>query len=216
MDRDTILRATGAVVVAVALVAGILVTTAAAATVADYRAAFSGEGYSVSAAGAAIKHPTLHAPGQSLTLTKGGQTVALELIEYPSRAALLQDFVAVNGSGPTPVVATHDFDGRVLYWNENVIMALSFAPPNEPGLTRAAADIFLGRRGTGGPATTAGAATATTGTTLPATGTGGSGVDTDANGRNWLHDAGIATAVVGALLAATGVCRDVEAASLIY
>jgi hypothetical protein len=210
MKRNKIARAAGAVILLVALGAALWITAAAAATVVDYRAAFTGAGYRVSASGTATSHPRLHASGQALTVSKGGQQVALELIEYPSRDALLHDFAAVNGSGPTPVVATRDFDGRVLYWNENVIMALSFAPPNEPGLTRAAADIFLGRRGTGGPATTAGATTATTGTTLPATGTGGYAVDHDANGRNWLDGAGIAAALVGALLAATGVAATLR------
>jgi hypothetical protein len=190
---------------------------ASAATAADYRQALTDAGYTVSSSttGAGIKHPTLHAGGETLTATKGGQSVTLEVIEYASRAQLKEDFAAANGSGPKPAAATTDFDGRVLYWNENMILAVSFRAPNEPGLARAAADIFLGRRGTGGPdagastGATGGTGTATgtsTGTKLPAAGSGGylQRSDSAAGAEGGLSSTVIAAAIAGAMVTGTG------------
>jgi hypothetical protein len=212
MNR-TIITVAAIAALAVAALAG--AAAASAATIADYRQALTDAGYTISAAAAATKHPTLHADGQALTATKGGQFVTLEVIEYTSRAKLLEDFVAVNGSGPKPAVATTDLDfvGRVLYWNENMILAVSFRAPNEPGLARAAADIFLGRRGTGGPdagassgASTGASTGASGGTKLPATGNGGylRGGPAIAPGGG-LSRTAIAAAIAGAMIACTGV-----------
>ena len=208
MNR-TIITVAAIAALAVAALAG--AAAASAATIADYRQALTDAGYTISAAAAATKHPTLHADGQALTATKGGQFVTLEVIEYTSRAKLLEDFVAVNGSGPKPALATTDLDfvGRVLYWNENMILAVSFRAPNEPGLARAAADIFLGRRGTGGPdaGTSSSASTGTSGgTKLPATGNGGDlrGDPAVAPGGG-LSRTAIAAAIAGAMIACTGV-----------
>ena len=212
MNRKIVaLAAIAALSIATLAAARTASAAAPAATLAGYRQALTDAGYSVSAAAAATKHPTLHADGQSLTATKGGQSVSLEVIEYATRAKLTEDFVAVNGSGPKPAVATPDFDGRVLYWNENLVLAVSFRASNEPGLTRAAADIFLGRRGTGGPDAGAcsGSAVGTgggTSTKLPAAGNGGyaSPEATRTSGERftglWL-----AAAIAGAIIACTGV-----------
>jgi hypothetical protein len=209
MNRSII---TLAAIAALALTAIAGAAAAAAATTADYSQALTDAGYSVHASAAATKHPTLHADGQALTATKGGQSVTLEVIEYASRAKLKEDFVAVSGSGPTPAVATTDFDGRVLYWNENVVLAVSFRAPNEPGLARAAADIFLGRRGTGGPDAGASAGTSTgtstgtgTGTKLPATGTGGYlRSDPAVAPGGGLSRTAILAGIVGAVITCTG------------
>ena len=205
MNRTII---TLAAIATLALMAIAGAAVASAATITDYRQALTEAGYSVSAAGAATKHPTLHADGQTLTATKGGQSVTLEVIEYASRPKLLEEFVAVNGSGPKPAVATTDFDGRVLSWNENMILAVSFRAPNEPGLARAAADIFLGRRGTGGPDASAssGASSGTSGgTKLPATGNGGYlRSDSAAAPDGGLSRTVIAAAIAGAMIACAG------------
>lgn len=174
---------------------------ASAATVTDYRQALIDAGYTVGAPSPA-KHATLHADGQVATATKGGQPVTLEVIEYASRAKLLEDFAAVNGSGPKPNVATADFDGRVLYWNENMILAISFRGPNEPGLTRAAADIFLGRRGTGGPD----AGASSSGAKLPSTGSGGYlRSEPSAAHAGGLSRTAIVVTIAGAVIACAGV-----------
>jgi hypothetical protein len=208
MNR-TIITLAAIATLALTAIAG--ATAAAAATTTDYRQALTDAGYSV---GAQTKspHATLHSEGTSLIATKGGQSVTLEVIEYPSRAKLKEDFTAVNGSGPAPAVATNDFDGRVLYWSENMILAVSFRAPNEPGLARAAADIFLGRRGTGGPdagtgtSTSGGTSTGTSGgTRLPATGSGGYlRRDATAGDGSGLSRTVIAAAIAGTIIACTG------------
>jgi hypothetical protein len=159
---------TGAALAAGALVLASVALAAAATDVDAYKAALTSAGNTVTVNATPAKHTSLHADGTLITAAKGGQSATVEMIVYESRAKLLDDWSAVNGSGPTPKVATKDFDGRVLYWNENAVLAVSFAAPNEAGLAQAAADMFLGRRGTGGPS--AGATTG--GTKLPNTGDG--------------------------------------------
>jgi hypothetical protein len=160
---------TGAALAACALALASAALASAKGTAADaYKAALTAAGNTVTEGATPAKHTSLHADGTLITAAKGGQSATVELIVYASRDELLADWNAVNGSGPKPKVATKDFDGKVLYWNETAVLAVSFASPNEPGLAQAAADIFLGRRGTGGPA----AGGATGGAKLPNTGDG--------------------------------------------
>jgi hypothetical protein len=138
-----------------------------------FTAALEGAGYTVTVAPAPVKHTTLSAAGTALTIDKGGKGATLEIIDYNgSRDALKTDWVAEDGAGPRPRVATSDFAGRVLYWNEDSVLAVDFRDPNFREAAQAAGEIFLGRRGTGGPTTAP--ASGSTGAKLPATGTGGS------------------------------------------
>ncbi len=171
--KRTITLVTGAALAAGALVLASVALAAAATDVDAYKAALTSAGNTVTVNATPARHTSLHADGVLITAAKGGQSAAVELIVYDSRAKLLDDWSAVNGSGPKPKAATKEFDGKVLYWNENAVLAVSFAAPNEPGLAQAAADIFLGRRGTGGPA--AGATTG--GAKLPNTGDGASAAE---------------------------------------
>ena len=195
----------GIIAAALATVAVVVVSTATASASAmgAYSVALGNAGYRVSA-GASVDHATLHQKGLVLTAAKGDKTVTLEFIEYPSRAELQRDFVAVNGAGPKPAVATGDFDGRVLYWNEQAVLAVSFAPPNEPGLARAAADVFLGRSGTGGPGTAGGGKV-----TMPDTGSGGylpgAAAHSSPVGRLW-----ILAVSAGAVVACAGIASAVR------
>jgi hypothetical protein len=165
---------TGAALAAGVLTLASVALASAKGTAADtYKAALAAAGNTVTEGATPAKHTSLHADGTLITAAKGGQSATVELIVYASRDELLADWNAVNGSGPRPKAATKDFDGRVLYWNESAVLAVSFASPNEPGLAQAAADIFLGRRGTGGPA----AGGTTGGTKLPNTGDGASVIE---------------------------------------
>jgi len=165
---------TGAALAACALTLAGVALASAKGTAADaYKAALAAAGNTVTESATPAKHTSLHADGTLITAAKGAQSATVELIVYGSRDELLADWNAVNGSGPKPKAATKDFDGRVLYWNETAVLAVSFAAPNEPGLAQAAADIFLGRRGTGGPAAGGSAG----GTKLPNTGAGASMIE---------------------------------------
>jgi len=165
--KRTIVIISGIILAASA--AGVDIASAAQVTADTYRVSLTQAGFTVSVDTAAVSHATLSAQGKAFTLQKGGASVRLELIEYPDSRALRADFDAVNGAGPRPRIATGDFAGRVLYWNENAVLAVGFSPPNEPGLAQSAADVFLGRRGTGGPAPAAAAG----GVKLPAAGNAG-------------------------------------------
>ncbi len=145
-----------------------------------FTAALEGAGYTVAIEPAAVvKHPTLSVGGIVIKIDKGGKGATLEIIDYNgSRDALKTDWVAEDGAGPRPRVATGDFAGRVLYWNEDSVLAVDFREPNFREAAQAAGEIFLGRRGTGGPTTAP--ASGSTGAKLPGTGTGGgSGVEAD-------------------------------------
>jgi hypothetical protein len=144
----------------------------------DYKAAMEGAGYTVTVDAAPVTHAGLKRPGTTIKIDKGGKGASLELIDYSGdRDALKTDWIAENGSGPKPRIATSDFAGRVLYWNDDSVLAVDFREPNFREAAQAAGEIFLGRRGTGGP-TTAPAGGAS-GTKLPATGSGGSGAQAD-------------------------------------
>ena len=155
-----------AAVAGLALAATTLVLTAssawAAVNVDSYKTALERAGFTVTVDPKPADHATLQADGTLITAAKGGASVKLELIVYDSRASLKGDWSAVNGQGPAPLTTTTDFDRKVLYWNENAVLAVSFAPPNEPGLAQVAGNVFLGRVGIGGP-----------GITAPSTGDGG-------------------------------------------
>ena len=165
-----------AVAVTAALALAVAFVTAASAkgwppATTNYMAALEGAGYTVTIGPAPAKHATLNATGTILTIDKGGKGATLELIDYNgSRDALKTDWTAEDGSGPRPRVATSDFAGRVLYWNDDSVLAVDFRDPNFREAAQAAGEIFLGRRGTGGP--TSAPAGSTTGTKLPATGSG--------------------------------------------
>ena len=158
--------------VAAGLAAGAITASSASAIGAkDYKAALEQAGYAVTVDPAPVAHAALKAPGAVIKIDKGGKGATLELIDYNgSRDALKTDWTAENGSGPRPRVATSDFAGRVLYWNDDSVLAVDFRDPNFREAAQAAGEIFLGRRGTGGP--TSAPAGATTGTKLPATGSG--------------------------------------------
>lgn len=158
-----------------AVVAG--ASSASAIGAKDYKAALEGAGYKVGVSASAVPHTTLHAQGVLMSIDKGGKGASVELLDYNgNRDALKTDWIVENGSGPRPRVATGDFAGRVLYWNDDSVLAVDFRDPNFREAAQAAGEIFLGRRGTGGP-TTAPASAA--GTKLPATGMGSGGAQTD-------------------------------------
>ena len=147
-----------------------------------FTAALEGAGYTVAIEpAAAVKHPTLSVGGIVLKIDKGGKGATLEIIDYNgSRDALKTDWVAEDGAGPRPRVATSDFAGRVLYWNEDSVLAVDFREPNFREAAQAAGEIFLGRRGTGGPTVGSAPAAGSPGAKLPTTGTGGgSGAEVD-------------------------------------
>lgn len=151
---------------------------AAAMSIPDYQAALVGAGYTVKMDPIFKTHAGLKGSGAIIQIEKGGKGAMVEFFDYAgSRDALKADWTAVDGAGPRPRVATSDFDGRVLYWNEDSVLAVDFRDPNYREAAQVAADVFLGRRGTGG-ATTA-PASGVSGTKLPATGTGGSGAEMD-------------------------------------
>ena len=167
------------IVVAVTGALALAAITAASAkggppTTEKFMAGLEGAGYTVTISPSPAKHATLNATGTVITIDKGGKGAALEIIDYDgSRDALKTDWTADDGSGPRPRVATSDFAGRVLYWNEDSVLAVDFRDPNFREAAQAAGEISLGRRGTGGPTTAPAGGTA--GTKLPATG-GGPGV----------------------------------------
>jgi hypothetical protein len=148
-------------------------SSAAAIGAKDYQAALSGAGYAVSVEPSPVTHAGLKRPGTMIKIDKGGKGATLELIDYSGdRDALKTDWITENGAGPRPRIATNDFAGRVLYWNDDSVLAVDFREPNFREAAQAAGEVFLGRRGTGGPTT--GANGSVTGMKLPATGTGGS------------------------------------------
>ena len=176
-----------------ALLAGAIVVSAitsgavSAMGLSEYQVRLQGAGYTVATL-PSVTHPTLKAPGTVLKIDKGGKGATVELIDYRGdRDALKTDWNAVNGQGPTPRLATNDFAGKVLYWNDDSVLAVSFAEPNFREAAQAAADIFLGARGTGGP----GAQPSTGGTKLPSAGDGASAV------RAGLFDWLLVVALVG-------------------
>ena len=140
---------------------------AASATNQAFEAALQSAGYILTVNPVAESHTTLSTQGKVITIQKGTATARLELFQYASQTALEKDWLVVNGQGPKPRVATSDFDGRVLYWNQSLVLAIDTRAPNDAGTALTAADIFLGRRGTGGPAAAPGAPV-----TLPSTGAG--------------------------------------------
>ncbi len=160
--------------------AAVAVTASSASAIGakDYQAALAGAGYTVTADAVPVAHAGLKVPGTVIKIDKGGKGASLELLDYNgNRDALKTDWIVENGSGPRPRVATGDFAGRVLYWNDDSVLAVDFRDPNFREAAQAAGEIFLGRRGTGGP-TTAPAAGAT-GTKLPSTGMGSGGTQAD-------------------------------------
>lgn len=173
------------VVVAITAALALAAITAASAkggppSTKRFTAALEGAGYTVAIEPApVVKHPTLSVGGIVLKIDKGGKGATLEIIDYNgSRDTLKTDWVAEDGAGPRPRVATNDFAGRVLYWNEDSVLAVDFREPNFREAAQAASEIFLGRRGTGGP--TSAPASGSTAAKLPGTGTGGaSGTEAD-------------------------------------
>jgi hypothetical protein len=152
--------------------AAIGATGAAAMSAKDYTAALQGAGYSVAVDPGTVAHAALKQPGVTIKIDKGGKGATLEFIDYSgNRDALKTDWIAENGVGPRPRIATSDFAGRVLYWNDDSVLAVDFRDPNFREAAQAAGEIFLGRRGTGGP-TTGSTTTSAPGTKLPATGSG--------------------------------------------
>jgi hypothetical protein len=188
------------VAMAVALAAlAVTASVASAVRTPDYQAALAGAGYTVKLDPVLRTHAGLTATGTVITIDKGGKGATLELIDYNGdRAALKKDWIAENGSSPRPRVATSDFAGRVLYWNDDSVLAVDFREPNFREAAQAAGEIFLGRRGTGGPvAPSAGATSAK----LPSAGTGNAAAATS------LGDVLVVVALLGAagvLLAACG------------
>lgn len=158
----------------VATVAAAIVATASSASAIgakDYKGALEQAGYTVTVDPSPVAHAALKTPGAVIKIDKAGKGATLEIIDYNgNRDALRTDWVAEDGAGPRPRVATNDFAGRVLYWNDDSVLAVDFRDPNFREAAQAAAEIFLGRRGTGGPTTAP--AGSTTGTKLPATGSG--------------------------------------------
>ena len=141
---------------------------------ARFVAGLRGAGYVVDIDPTPVVHTTLNATGIILFIDKGGQGARLEIIDYNgNRDALKTDWVAVDGAGPRPRVATNDFAASVLYWNDDTVLAVGTGPSNFREPAQAAGEIFLGRRGTGGPTTGA------VGTKLPATGSGAAGTEVD-------------------------------------
>jgi hypothetical protein len=172
------------VVVAITAALALVAITAASAkggppSTERFAAGLEGAGYAVTVAPAPVKHATLNATGTIVTIDKGGKVATLEIVDYNgSRDTLKTDWVAEDGAGPRPRVATGDFAGRVLYWNEDSVLAVDFREPNFREAAQAAGEIFLGRRGTGGPTTAP--ASGSTAAKLPGTGTGGgSGAEAD-------------------------------------
>lgn len=158
---------------AAAALAAVVVGASSASAIGakDYQGALEQAGYKVSVSASAVPHTTLHAQGVLMSIDKGGKGASLELIDYSgNRDALRTDWIVENGSGPRPRIATSDFAGRVLYWNDDSVLAIDFRDPNFREAAQAAGEIFLGRRGTGGPTTAP--ATGATGAKLPATGSG--------------------------------------------
>jgi hypothetical protein len=166
-------------ILALALLAGAIVLSAvgvgavSAMGLADYQSRLQGAGYTVTVVSPPVSHATLKVQGTVIKIEKGGLGASVELLDYKGdRDALKTDWNAVNGQGPSPRVATGDFAGKVLYWNDDSVLAVSFKDPNFREAAQAAADIFLGARNTGGP----GVQPSTGGTKLPATGDGASTV----------------------------------------
>ena len=127
---------------------------AAAMSIPDYQAALVGAGYTVKMDPIFKTHAGLKGSGAIIQIEKGGKGAMVEFFDYAgSRDALKADWTAVDGAGPRPRVATSDFDGRVLYWNEDSVLAVDFRDPNYREAAQVAADVFLGRRGTGGATT---------------------------------------------------------------
>ncbi len=164
----------GMAAVAAALTAALVGASGASAIGAkDYTLALQGAGYSVTSDPGTVNHAGLKKGGTIIKIDKGGKGATLVLIDYADdRDALKTDWIVENGYGPRPRIATGDFAGRVLYWNDDSVLAVDFRDPNFREAAQAAGEIFLGRRGTGGPTTSP--ATGATGAKLPATGSGGS------------------------------------------
>ncbi len=168
----------GAIAMTLAIVALSAVTAAGAKEdspgTARFVAGLRGAGYVVDIDPTPVVHTALKGTGIVLYIDKGGQGAKLEIIDYEgNRDALKTDWVAVDGSGPRPRVATSDFAASVLYWNDDTVLVVGTGPSNFREPSQAAGEIFLGRRGTGGPVT------GTSGTKLPATGTGAAGAQVD-------------------------------------
>ena len=136
----------------------------------EYQAALVAAGYTVDIDSVAKSHAGLSVMGETMHIDKGGKYAAVEFLDYKGdRAALSKDWIAADDSRPRPRVPTNDFAGKILYWNDDSVLAVDFGVGNFREIASAAGEIFLGRRGTGGPLVAPVGAGVTT---LPATGNG--------------------------------------------
>lgn len=100
--------------------------------------------------GDSVDHPTLSIDGRIIVVELNGRIARVEFLDYGTQAKLKLDFVVVNGEGPKPIKATHDFDGKILYWNNDSVLVVDYNAPNDAVIARAAANSYLGLPGEGG------------------------------------------------------------------
>jgi hypothetical protein len=132
--------------IAAALVVG---SAALAIGLDDFTADLEADGFTVTA-GDPVSYGDLSVDGVPMAIERDGKSAEIELLDYGTNAALKEDWSAVSGEGPAPIAATTDFDGRILYWNNDSVLAIDLSAPNDAPLARIAANIYLGLPGAGG------------------------------------------------------------------
>jgi hypothetical protein len=140
--KTTSIISTIAALVAVAVLGASAVS---AVTESSYRAALESAGTKTSVEVDRVTHVGMKGVGKVIVIERDGKVAKVELIEYADGAKLREDWTVVNGESPKPKFAAADFAGKILYWNNDAVLAVSFAAPNDPALARAAGDAFLGR-----------------------------------------------------------------------
>lgn len=160
-----------------------------------FKAALEKNGYAVTLEADVVQHATLSADGVVMTVAQGTRSARIEQLPYESNAKLKEDWIAVNGKGPALKLAANDFAGRILYWNNDNMLAIDLQAPNDPYVAIAAAKILPGGPGTGGP--------------LPLPGT--QPVTVPSTGRAPAYDAGPNFLFTGLALATAGIAVTVSA-----
>lgn len=100
--------------------------------------------------GDSVSHQGFAVGGKIIKVDTNGRVATVEILDYGSKAALEKDWIVVNGEAPKPRVNAKDFDGRILYWNNDSVLAVDYRAPNNELAARGAANSYLGLPGTGG------------------------------------------------------------------
>jgi hypothetical protein len=101
-------------------------------------------GYVVVAGPSLVGHASLAVQGQKLTVDKYGQTAELELLRYPSQAALEADWLALNGQAPVLRRQAPELAGKSPYWRETSVLLIDYRTASDAGTAWIAALAFIG------------------------------------------------------------------------